>query len=123
MSSILEVISVCAAPHPAPKGASTTLARSYSWRWPVLGTLLAIAATAAMDAVGLSGINVLPLLLLFVLFWYLQRLSRAEIGWTWGRWRDYGLAVVYPALVLGLLGLIAWLTGAIKLTGTDWANF
>jgi len=76
-----------------------------------------------MDAVGLSGINVLPLLLLFVLFWYLQRLSRAEIGWTWGRWRDYGLAVVYPALVLGLLGLIAGLSGAIKLAGTDWANF
>jgi hypothetical protein len=52
-----------------------------SWRWPVLGTLLAIAATAVMDVVGL--INVLPLLLLFFLFWYLQRMSRAEIGWTW----------------------------------------
>jgi uncharacterized protein len=67
-------------------------------------------------------INVLPLLLLFFLFWYLQRLSRAEIGWTWGRGRDYGLAVVYPALVLGLLALIAGLRGAVKLAGIDWAN-
>jgi len=81
-----------------------------SWRWPVLGTLLAIAATAVMDVVGL--INVLPLVLLFFLFWYLQRMSRAEIGWTWGRRRDYAVAVFYPAVVLGLLGLIAWLSGA-----------
>jgi membrane protease YdiL (CAAX protease family) len=93
-----------------------------SWRWPVIGTLVAITATAVMDAVGLSGINVLPLVLLFFLFWYLQRLSRAETGWTWGRGRDYALAVFYPALVLGLIGLIAGLSGAIKVTAIDWAN-
>lgn len=108
-----------AARHPAPTGTSTTLAR-HSWRWPVLGTLLAIAATAVMDVVGL--INVVPLVLLFLLFWYLQRLSRAEIGLTWGRWRDYAVAVFYPALVLGLVGLIAWLSGAVKLAAIDWAN-
>lgn len=47
-----------------------------------IGTLLAIAATTAMDAVGLSNFSAFPLIPLFVLFWYLQRMSRAEIGST-----------------------------------------
>jgi hypothetical protein len=117
---LLEVLSMSAAHHPTPTGASTTLAARSGltrWRWPLLGTLLAIAATAVMDAIGL--INVLPLVLLFLLFWYRQRLSRAEIGWTWGRGRDYAVAVGYPALVLGLVGLIAWRSGAIKLAAID----
>ena len=112
-----------AAHDPAPTGTSTTLATRSGltrWRWPLLGTLLAIAGTAVMDVVGL--VNVLPLVLLFFLFWYLQRLSRAEIGWTWGRWRDYAVAVVYPAVVLALVGLIAWLSGAVKLAAIDWVN-
>jgi uncharacterized protein len=112
-----------AAHDPAPTGASTTLATHSGltrWRWPVLGTLLAIAGTTVMDVVGL--VNVLPLVLLFFLFWYLQRLSRTEVGWTWGRWRDYGLAVAYPLLVLALASLIAWLSGAVKLGAIDWAN-
>src|SRR5260370_6892980 len=100
MSIILEVIIMSAARHPAPTGTSTSLAR-HRWRWPVLGTLLAIAATAVLDVVGL--INVLPLVLLFFLFWYLQRMSRAEIGWTWARARAYPLAVFYPPLLLVLL--------------------
>jgi uncharacterized protein len=100
----------------------STLSMSHSWRWPVIGTLLAIAGTTVMDAVGLSNFNVFPLIPLFVLFWYLQRLSRAEIGLTWGRRRGYALALFYPALVLGVLGLIAWLSGAVTPTATDWAN-
>jgi membrane protease YdiL (CAAX protease family) len=95
---------------------------SHGLRWAVAGTLLAIAATTVMDAVGLSGINALPLIPLFFLLWYLQRLSRAEIGLTWGRWRDYALAVFYPPLVLALAGLIAWLSGAVHLAATDWAK-
>jgi membrane protease YdiL (CAAX protease family) len=95
---------------------------SHSWRWPVIGTLLAIACTTVMDAIGLSNFNAFPLIPLFVLFWYLQRLSRAEIGLTWGRWPDYALALFYPALVLGVLGLIAWLSGAVTPTATDWAK-
>jgi hypothetical protein len=97
-----------------------TLDVTHGWRWAVIGTVLAIAGTTLMDIVGL--VNVLPLLLLFLLFWYLQRLSRDEIGLAWGRWRDYALAVGYPALVLGLVGVIAGLSGAVKLTAINWAN-
>jgi membrane protease YdiL (CAAX protease family) len=95
----------------------------HSLRWPVIGTLVAIAATAALDAVGLSAYVANSLLLpLFLLFWYLQRLSRSAIGLTWGRWRDYALAVCYPALVLALAGLIAWLSGAVNFAAIDWAT-
>jgi membrane protease YdiL (CAAX protease family) len=97
-----------------------TLDVRHRWRQSAVGTLLAIAVTTAMDAGGLSDFNAFPLLPLFVLFSYLQRLSRTEIGLTWGSRRAYGLALFYPALVLGLAGLIAWLSGAVALASTDW---
>jgi membrane protease YdiL (CAAX protease family) len=91
-------------------------------RWPVIGTLAVIAATAVFDAVGLSGINFLPLIPLFFLYWYLQRMSRVEIGLTWAHTRDYAVAVIYPAVVLALGGLIAGLSGAIHLSAIDWTT-
>jgi membrane protease YdiL (CAAX protease family) len=95
----------------------------YSLRWPVIGTLVAIAATTTVDAVGASAYVANSLLLpLFLLLWYLQHLSRAEIGLTGGRGRDYALAVCYPAVVLALAGLIAWLSGAINLAAIDLAT-
>lgn len=87
-----------------------------------IGTLLAIAATTTMDTLGLSGFNAFPLIPLFLLFWYLQRLSRTEIGLTWARRRDYGLAVLYPTLVLAMVGVIAWLSGAVTFAAIDWAK-
>jgi len=88
----------------------------------VIGTALAIGATTIMDAVGLSNVNALPLIPMFFLLWYLTRLSRAEIGLAWGRPRDYALAVFYPALVIGLIALIALLSGGISTAHTDWTH-
>lgn len=100
-------------------------ARSWSQQHPLaiaaIGTFAAIAATAALDAVGF-GLNILPLALLFFLFWYLQRLSRVEIGLTWGRWLDYGLAVLFPALALSVIGLFAWFSGAVTVNSIDWSR-
>lgn len=95
----------------------------HSLRWPVIGVLVAIAATATLDAVGLSAYVANSVLLpLFLLFWYLQHQSRSAIGLTWGRWRDYALAVCYPSLAFALVGLIGWLSGAVKLVAIDWAT-
>lgn len=87
----------------------------------VIGVLLAIASTTVLDAVGF-GINVALLIPLFFLFWYLQRLSRTEIGLVWGRQRDYALAIFYPILVLALVGLIAWISGAAILKSINWGG-
>lgn len=57
---------------------------------------------------------------MFFLFWYLQHLSRVEIGLTWCHWRDYALAAFYPTLVLALVGLIAWLNSAATFAAIDW---
>jgi uncharacterized protein len=95
--------------------------RDHPLAFSIIGVLLAIAGTTVLDAVGF-GLNVLPLVLLFFLFWFLQRLSRGEIGLTWGHRGDYALAVFYPALVLILVGVIAWVSGAANFSAINWSN-
>lgn len=91
--------------------------------FPVLGTATAIAITTAMDATGYSPFSALPLCPLMMLFWYLQRLSRREIGFVWGRPGDYVAAVLYPIVVLGAATLVAFAAGAIDLSETNWNHF
>lgn len=88
-----------------------------SWRWPVIGVLAAVAITSTMDATGTSAFSSLPLFALLVLFAYLQRFSLTEIGFAWGRppaLRWYGLATLYPIVVMGAIAGIALLTGALN---------
>ena len=87
---------------------------------PILGVVVAIAVTTAMDASGLSAFSALPLFPLAGLFWYLERLSRRSMGLVWGRWSHYGLAVLCPVAVLGLVGLISATSGAVDISQTDW---
>lgn len=83
------------------------------------GVAIAIAITTAMDATGLSTFSALPLLPLAALFWFLQGSSRQEIGLTWGKPYFYGLAIAYPLLVLGSIGIIAFLAGAADTSAAD----
>jgi len=87
---------------------------------PLVGTVTAIVVTATMDATGLSAASALPLCPLLALFWYLQRLSRLEVGFQWGRLRHYGLAVVHPLGALGILALAAALMGATQIASGEW---
>ena len=89
-------------------------------RAPIVGMGLAIAITTAMDATGYSMFSALPLLPLTGLFWFLQRISRHEIGLRLGSARDYGWALAYPLVVLGGMGIIAWIAGAVDTSATDW---
>jgi len=89
--------------------------------WPAAcGLAVAIAVTTTMDATGYSMFSALPLFPLAGLFWHLQKFSRMEMGLVWGQGRYYGLALAYPALVLGATGVIAYLSGAVDTSETDW---
>ncbi len=89
--------------------------------WPaVAGVIAAIVITTSMDATGFTMFSALPLFPLAALSWYLQGFSRQQIGLTAGQPRDYVWAIAYPLLVLGALGSIAWLAGAVDTTQADW---
>jgi len=96
------------------------MARAWPWR-QILGVLAAIAITTAMDASGLSAFSALPLAPLMGLFWILERLPRRSIVvMAWGRWRDYGLAVLYPVAVIGAVAIVSTAAGAVDVSRTDW---
>lgn len=97
-----------------------TTQKPQSQLWTVAGVLLAIGITSTMDATGLSMISALPLLPLWLLFWWRQRLGRREIGLVWGRPWHYGLAVLYPVVVLGTTVFIALVARATDLSDPDW---
>jgi membrane protease YdiL (CAAX protease family) len=90
---------------------------------PVVGVLFAIAITTAMDANDLSIFSALPLLPLGLLLWYWQRFSRREMGLIWGRPKDYGLALLYPLVVIGAGTVISLLAGVVDLSAADWKRF
>jgi membrane protease YdiL (CAAX protease family) len=87
---------------------------------PAVGVLAAIGITSAMDASGLSVFSALPLLPLAGILWAWERFSRAEIGLAWGSARDYGLALLYPLVVIGAVTAVAAWSGAVDLTEADW---
>lgn len=91
-----------------------------SLRWPIVGVVLAIAATTTMDATGLSAFSVLALLPLMLLLCYIDRLTRPDAGSRWGHRSYYGLAIAYPLLVMTAIGLIASVAGALDLSKTNW---
>lgn len=84
------------------------------------GLAVAIAITTTLDATGYSMFSALPLMPLTALMWYLQKLSRAEMGLVIGKVSDYLPALLYPLLALGLVAGVAALTGAMDTAETDW---
>jgi len=89
---------------------------------PILGVIVAIAITTIMDAAGLSAFSALPLFPLMGLFWYLERLSRRSVGFVWGRWDRYGLALLHPVFVMGVIAAVSAAAGAVDLSRTDWSK-
>ena len=64
-------------------------------------------------------IVVRALLPLIFLFWYIDRLSRLEMGFRWGKPTHFALALLYPLLVIGLIAIVAGTkTGALGIRDT-----
>ena len=91
--------------------------------FPLVGSVAAIAVTTVMDAQGLAAFSALPLFPLALLLWRWERFSRQAMGLTWGRARDYVLALLYPLVVMAAATLVASLAGAVDLSETDWRRF
>jgi membrane protease YdiL (CAAX protease family) len=88
----------------------------------ILGVTIAIAITTTMDAAGLTIFSALPLFPLMALLWYLDKMPRRDMGFTWGRWSHHAVAVLYPVVVLGTGALIAAVAGAVDISKTDWSK-
>src|SRR5262245_11193382 len=109
----------------APRHATSIFTDQYQamnqgMRWPLFGVLAAVGITTVMDAIGLSAFSALPLLPLFLVFWYCQRLTRTSVGFVWGRWRHYALAILYPVIVIGALAGVAFGAGVVDVANTRW---
>lgn len=89
-------------------------------RYPVVFALLAIAITSTMDATGYTEFSALILAPLLAILWFLEKFSRAEIGLKLGRPGDYGLAVLYPLVVVGAAVAIAAMAGEVQVAEVDW---
>jgi membrane protease YdiL (CAAX protease family) len=89
-------------------------------RGPILGVIIVIAINAAMNAIGLSGLSFASLFPLMLAFWFIQRLPARELGFAWGRWRDYGLAIFYPVLIIGAIALVCLAAGVVDTANEPW---
>lgn len=78
---------------------------------PIGGVLVAIGITAALDANGMTAFSALPLLPLLALFAFLERLPLRSLGFVRGRAADYAVALLYPVIVLGVVGVGAFVVG------------
>lgn len=87
-----------------------------------LGLIAAIATNTIANAGGLPSVGALLLFPVIGIFWYLTRYSQKEMGLALGPLHYYGLGLLHPVLVLGLISLAAWLTGAIDIQNPDWSK-
>jgi membrane protease YdiL (CAAX protease family) len=87
-----------------------------------LGLVAAIATNTIANAGGLPSVGAFLLFPVIGIFWYLTRYSRKEMGLALGPLHYYGLGLLHPVLVLGLISLAAWLTGAIDIQNPDWSK-
>ena len=78
---------------------------------PLLAVLIAVAITTTMDFTGYTNFSALPLLGIIIVFWLILKLSKKEFGLAFGQAKFYGLALLYPLLVLGVSAFIAYIYG------------
>ena len=65
--------------------------RSNPWILPALAFLAAVVTNTILPGTG--ALLLLPLLLIF---WFIQRFSRREMGFVLGRPRHYSLGLLHP---------------------------
>ena len=87
------------------------------WILPALAFVAAVVTNTILP--GSGALLLLPLLLIF---WFIQRFSRREMGFVIGQPRHYGLGLLHPLLVISLMALVALMAGATNMENTDWSK-
>jgi membrane protease YdiL (CAAX protease family) len=96
--------------------------RTTRWLLPAVGLAAALLTNTIANAGVLPSTGALLLFPLLVLCWSIERFSRREMGFVRGPLHHYGLGLLHPLLVLGLIALLAWLTGATTIDTPDWSS-
>jgi hypothetical protein len=79
--------------------------RNRRWILPTLGIIAALATNTIANMGVLPAVGALVLLPLLVIFWYIERFARRDMGFVAGRLHHYGLGLLHPVLVLSLIAL------------------
>ena len=86
---------------------------------PFIAVIVAVAITTTMDFTGYTNFSALPLFGIIIIFYFLQKQSKKEFGLVFGKLKYYGLALLYPFLVLGTAVLAAYVYGDFSITEFD----
>ncbi len=90
-----------------------------NFRIPILAVLLSIVVTTTMDFSGYTLFSALPLLAIIVLFWLVERHSSGALGLRWGQPKYYGIAVLYPIVVVSVTVMLAAALGELHFTADE----
>jgi membrane protease YdiL (CAAX protease family) len=85
----------------------------------MIAVVIGVVVTSAMDFGGMTTFSALPLLLLTIIFWLMLRLTKVEIGLAWGAYKFYGIAILYPLVVLSVSALLAIISGDYSFQGLE----
>lgn len=92
------------------------------FKLPLAAAGLAIAITAIMDFNGYWMFSAFSLIGLTAIFWIITKMPKTDFGLLLGGKNHYGVALLYPLLVLGFTALIALLSGDFSLQKISWLN-
>ena len=96
--------------------------RNNSLAFAAIGCTVAVAVTATMDATGYAALSALPLFGLAVILWIMQKFSFSEMGFSISKPDQYAIGLLYPAIVLGCISLIAFVAGVVDTSQANWSN-
>ncbi len=88
--------------------------------WAAIAGICAIVLSPLVTVLsGSPNFSALALLPITVVIWLITRVSRADLGLRIGRAGHYGVAVLYPILVMGILVLLIALSEGIQTSDVD----
>ena len=97
-----------------------TIMKKYSLM--IIAAFVAIATTTTMDFTGYFNFSALILAPLTLIFWMIYQLSKEELGISLSSLKNYGIALLYPAVVLGGVALIGFAFQKVSIQEQEWTK-